>query len=206
MVPREAFLPLGYLLKNQRLTSPILIGKQNIKKNSSLDLICRIWKTSWMCNQGQRHFHWWTGNFSFCCSLYNYSGGQILLWEFVLFHFHSWIFGLLIGKIKCFELVTSDNDCLNDTYFQPLFLLFISIVSLLFLWRNFELFWCFTILTLFSAGDRKRAGWWEENNEDDSADTPSDRKNDYVNNDDRALLKVSFHSFLFSENEYHMIY
>lgn len=44
--------------------------------------------------------------------------------------------------------------------------------------------------TTFSLMNRKRAGWWEDKNDDDSADTPSDRKNDYVNNDDRALLKV----------------
>lgn len=46
--------------------------------------------------------------------------------------------------------------------------------------------------TTFSLTNRKikSPSLWQADNEDDSADTPQDRKNDYVNNDDRALLRV----------------
>lgn len=44
--------------------------------------------------------------------------------------------------------------------------------------------------TTFSLMNREGAGLWEDENVADGADAPKDRKNDYVNNDDRALLKV----------------
>lgn len=45
-------------------------------------------------------------------------------------------------------------------------------------------------LVVFVGGNRNRAGWAGNETVTDNAARPKDRKNGYVDNDDRTLLKV----------------